>query len=133
VIGQLRPRGRGLAVGVLFAIATCGCTLLSPEPTPSPIRAESVEVAGDGRSVRVDFVGAAEFDPDDICTAQYRGTAEVVEGELVIGIFRVPHPRPAQEGDFCTLEGHARTLVLELDEPFEGDVIRDLAGQTFAP
>jgi hypothetical protein len=133
VIGQLRRRGRVLAVGVLSTVAMCGCTLLSPEETPRPIRAENVELADDRLSVRVDFVGAAEFDPDDICTARYHGTAEVNGDELVIGIFEEEHPRPAQEGDFCTLEGYARTVVIELEDPFEGNVIRDLAGQTFEP
>jgi hypothetical protein len=75
----------------------------------------------------------SDFDPDDICTAAYYATAEVIDDELVIGVFKREHPRPAQEGDYCTLEGYARTLIIELDEPFDGDIIRDLAGGTFEP
>ncbi len=128
-------RGLTALAGIVALAVIAGCSLpfLQDEVDRRPTRFEQVEIADDRMSVRVDFVGAAEFDPEDICTARYEATTDVVDGELVVGVFKLEHPKPVREGDFCTLEGYQRSLVIELDEPFEGDVVRDLAGVTFGP
>lgn len=133
----------GAAIGRLLAILTTGATLAAcglapvpiggePAPVPEgPIRFESVELADDGRSVRVDFVGGPEFDPADPCSLAYEGTATIIGEELEIGIRAMQHPKAPPPRMGCGDIGHPRTLELELERPFTGSVVRDLAGQVF--
>ena len=94
-----------------------------------PVRIEAVSLVGDRQSLSLRFTGGAEFDANDSCTVAYEATAEVVDDELVVGIFALQHPRPLGEGFACDAMGHLRTLDVELEEPFEGTRVRDLAGQ----
>ncbi len=126
-----------LAVLVAGA-ALCACAPtsqpISDENAPisdRPVSFENVLLADDGRSVRVDFVGGKEFDPDDPCSLAYHGTAEIADEELEIGIYAEQHPKPLPPDTGCAAMGYPRTLVLALDEPFTGTVVRDLAGQVF--
>lgn len=117
------------------ALAGCGTPLpiggeLAPVPE-DPVRFDDVVLADDRRSVRVDFTGSSEFDPDNPCSNAYEGTAEIVGDELEIGIYTQQHPKPLAPGTACDAMGHPRTLRLELDQPFTGTVVRDLAGQVF--
>jgi hypothetical protein len=118
------------------ALSACGATshLIGNEPGPAsdrPVSFENVVVADDGRSARVDFIGGKEFDPDDACSVAYRGTAEIIDADLEIDIYAEPHPKPLPLGTGCPAMGYSRTLTLNLDVPFTGTVVRDLAGQVF--
>lgn len=124
----------GLAV-IAAVLSACGAAPPSgggePAPVPSrPLSVETVVPAADGRSVRVDFTGGQTFDPANPCSVAYEAMAEVVDGELEIGMYARPHPMPLAPGTACDAMGHARTLTIELDEPFTGTVVRDLAGYT---
>jgi hypothetical protein len=126
---------RGLAVLAITAALFAGCALfgVAPEPDDAPraggaTRIDRVTIADDRRSVRVDFVGGAEFDPDNVCTTAYEATAEIVDGQLEIGVFALVHPKEPQEGDFCDLIGFPRELTIELPEPYRGAFVRDVTG-----
>jgi hypothetical protein len=123
-----------LVIGAV--LSACGATspLIGDENAPisdRPVSFENVVLADDMRSVRVDFVGGKEFDPEDPCSVAYRGTAEVVGEELEIGIYAQQHPKPLPPDTGCAAMGYSRTLTLDLDDPFTGMVVRDLAGQVF--
>ncbi len=118
-------------------LAACGVVPLpiggEPAPLPDrPVSFENVIPAEDGRSVRVDFVGGQEFDPDNPCSVAYKGTAEVIDEELEVGIFAERHPKSLPPDTGCDAIGHPRTLTLQLEQPFDGTVVRDLAGQVFS-
>lgn len=123
-----------ILVGVMISVALVSCGVpvaidRSHAPIPDgPISFEGVTLVDDGRSVRVDFIGGPEFDPNDPCSIAYEGTAEVVGEELRIGIFAIQHPMPLPPEQGCASMGYSRSIVLSLSEPFEGSVIRDLAG-----
>lgn len=113
-----------LVVSALLA----GCRALAgPAGPAAPI--DNVTLAGDGRSLHVDFIGGREFDVNDPCSIAYDGTAKVVGDDLEIGIYPQQHPM-AQDGAVCTMEGHARSIDLSLDDPFDGVLVHDLSGQT---
>ena len=80
--------------------------------------------------MRVDFVGGREFSATDPCSVAYRGTAQVVGDELEIGIYAEQNPATLPSGVGCDAVGHPRHLTLNLDEPYTGNVVHDLAGQT---
>jgi hypothetical protein len=121
---------------VLVAAITQACAPIAPDPEPEPepiwgtdpVQVGAVAVAPDGSAVRLEFTGAAEFDPDDPCTAEYEGSARVVDDELRVAVFRQPHPMPLVEGMGCDFIGHGRELALPLDPPFHGNMVRDAAG-----
>ena len=118
------------------ALCACAMTseLIGDERAPvsdSLVRFDSVHLADDRRSVRVDFVGGEEFDPNNPCSLAYHATAEVIGEELEIGLYAEHHPKPLPPNTGCAGVGYPRTLTLDLDEPFAGSVVRDLAGQVF--
>ncbi len=111
-------------------LAACGAMPLpgggEPAPLPDrPVSFENVILAEDGRSVRVDFVGGQEFDPDNPCSVAYAGIAQVVDEELEVGIFAEPHPKPLPPDTGCVGMGYPRALTLQLEQPFDGTVVRD--------
>lgn len=126
---------RGIA-GVrpaVFAVLLTACAAPSFAPAPdSPLHIDDVTLADDRRSVTVEFIGGAEFDPNDPCSVAYDGTTRVVDEELQIGIFARRHPKPLPPNTACSGVGYARELVLRLDEPFTGSTIRSLAGEHFS-
>ena len=137
-------------ISVAFAVAACsgssgetqapGSAAPRPDrvdptdgvpPGPEPVQAtpiQGVDIAPDGLSVRVTFVGSAEFDPANPCTHAYEARAMVAGDELQIGIFARPHPLDLPRNAACELIGYPRTLLVQLDEPFHGTSVRDLAG-----
>lgn len=118
---------RSMALLVVSALlAGCGA-FAGPAGPAAPI--DNVTLGGDGRSVHVDFIGGREFDVNDPCSIAYDGTAKVVGDGLEIGIYPQQHPM-AQGGAVCTMEGHARSIDLSLDEPFNGVLVHDVSGQT---
>lgn len=129
--------GRGLPLLAIAVLAT-GCAELGlpqPEPDPAPLldveqptTFESATLSADGREVRVEFIGGREFDPENPCSIAYRAEAEIVDGELEIGLFAQPHPLPLGPNVACDAAGYPRALVVELPEAFFGDEVRDLAG-----
>lgn len=119
-----------LAIWVLAA----GCSLLvGPTPRahieqpPRPVPIQAVTLADDGLSVRIDFIGGAEFDPNDPCTRAYVAEVEVGADDLSVGVFALGHPKAAADV-FCTLIGYQRTLAAILDRPFHGTRVLDRAG-----
>ena len=123
-----------LVVGAALCACAATSQLITDENAPisdGPVSFEYVMLADDGRSVRVDFVGGKEFDPDDPCSVAYQHTTEIVGEELEIGIYAEQHPKPLPPDTGCAAMGYSRTLTLDLDEPFTGSVVRDLAGQVF--
>ena len=127
---------RGLPAWTLVAIALVGTlaacsavtTVVGQDP-PEPLRLDNAILADDLQSVRVEFTGGPEFDPTDPCSSAYEATATIAGDELEVGVFPVPHPDPIPDGMGCDAMGHERTLVIRLEEPFTGSVIRDLSGQ----
>jgi hypothetical protein len=118
---------RSLSLIVPAAILA-GCGMFSGSGGP-PAAIDKVTLADDGRSLRVDFIGGREFDPNDPCSIDYQGTAKIVRDELEIGVYAQKHPIALSGGAACTMEGHGRSLNLTLNEPFTGTVVHDLAGQ----
>jgi hypothetical protein len=125
---------RALAVLTITAAVSSGCTLFDVSRVEQAPRAggatriESVTIAEDRRSVDVHFVGGREFDPDNVCSSAYEATAEIVDGQLEIGLFPLVHPRPPEEGEFCDLVGFPRQLTIELRDAYHGAFVRDVTG-----
>lgn len=121
------------AMTLATAVSACGWILPFPVELPRrgdhPSMVEGVAIADDHRSVDVAFIGGPEFDPDNPCSVAYDGTARVVGDELEIGIYALEHPTPIPPDTSCGLVGFPRTITLLLDEPFNGLIVRDLAGQ----
>ncbi len=119
------------AFAVVAAVTGCapriGAGPSQVPPAPTPI--DSVTLAADRRSVRVDFVGGRAFDPADPCSVAYRGTAAIVGDVLEIGVYAEPHPKPLPSGWACDAVGYRRTLVLQLPGAFDGSRVRDLSGR----
>lgn len=131
----MKPMQRAIfAVPMVVVLTACDSLPIvlpgADEPERlEPISIESVELADDGRSIRVDFIGAAEFDPADPCTSAYEVTADVDDDELLVSIFPLRHPSAGAGADVeCEAVGLLRTAVVELPRPFEGDTVRDLRG-----
>ncbi len=81
----------------------------------------------DGHQIALDFVGARAYSSDDPCSADYAAKVAVVEGVLEVGVEESRRPTPT-EGTACDAMGHARSLQVDLDEPFAGSVWRDRSG-----
>lgn len=122
----------GVGPAVFVALLTaCAAPSFAPV-ADGPLHVDSVTLAEDRRSVLVEFIGGAEFDPNDPCSVAYDGTVEVVGDELQVGILAHRHPKPLPPNTACSAVGYARELVLRLDEPFTGGTIRSLAGEHFS-
>ncbi len=110
-------------------------TPIAEEPSwpPQPERdfrylsIEQLTLSRDGQHLSLDFVGWREYAADDPCSAEYKATATVVDGVLEVGVEESRRPTPT-EGTGCDALGHARSLEVDLDEPFTGSVWRDLNG-----
>jgi hypothetical protein len=125
-----------LASAIIAVALLAACTVFEPPAggeaaphNPDPLRVETASIADDGRSVEVGFTGGKEFDLDDPCSVAYEASAEVNGDALMIGIFAKPHPGRLPEGWACDAMGYGRTVVIPLDEPFDGTTVRDLTGQ----
>jgi hypothetical protein len=100
-----------------------------PQP-PRDLRYTPIErltLSGDGRRLTLAFAGAREYSPGDPCSADYAATADVVRGVLEVGVEESRRPA-ASEGAGCDAMGHARSLRVDLHEPFTGSAWRDLSG-----
>ncbi len=132
-----------LAITLAFTLAAAACATsvpvpAGPLPTIAPadrhqVRADSVQV--DGRTVVANFTGGPIFDPDDACSIEYAMDADIIAGDLQISIYsirngRLSTPRPDGVLLTCGAMGYPRTASVELDRPFLGTVVRDLAGGT---
>jgi hypothetical protein len=115
--------------------ASTSPTPIAEEPSwpPQPDRdfrylsIDQLTLSKDGRRIKLDFVGARAYSPDDPCSADYAAKVAVVEGVLEVGVEESRRPTPS-EGTACDAMGHARSLEANLDEPFTGSVWRDLNG-----
>jgi len=88
---------------------------------------DQLTLSSDGRHLSLDLVGARQYSADDPCSAEYEATVTVVDGVLEVGVEESRRP-DATEGTACDAMGHARSLEVDLQEPFTGSVWRDLNG-----
>jgi hypothetical protein len=94
------------------------------------LRISDVTLSDDRTTVQVRF-GAG------VCEDGYEGTTREVDGILEIGIYEVRDPERSHPWDdpsahvACPMIGVERSIELNLTTPFEGEVVRDLYGQTF--
>jgi hypothetical protein len=110
-------------------------TPIAEEPSwpPQPDRdfrylsISQLTLSRDGRRIKLDFVGGRPYSPNDPCSVDYTAMTAVVEGVLDVGVEESRRPAPT-EGTACDAVGHARSLDVNLDEPFTGSVWRDLNG-----
>lgn len=107
--------------GLVVVLALTACDSLSHEPTASvpPVAVQQASLSDDGRVLTLEFVGAAQFDPEDPCTRDYKATIDRDSEELRFSVHEVPHPGANSE-TFCDLIGYPRTVEVELDPPFTG-------------
>jgi hypothetical protein len=127
---------------VLTAVALAACAAPVPVPPlptepvfagpPPPerlVRFETVAIA-EGRLVTLEFIGGKPFMLGDPCSHDYFGWAQRAGDELQAAVVDVTPRIPAPEGDviLCTLGGYPRAVTVELEEPFSGTTVRDLAG-----
>jgi hypothetical protein len=130
----VRVRITTIVAVLAVAFGTSACVLFMPTPEPQPVwgsdpvRVESVTLAEDGRSVRLEFIGAAEFDANDPCTLAYEATAEIEGDVLQIAVVPQAHPKPLAEGTACDAMGYPRQIDVALDGQFAGNRVHDLAG-----
>lgn len=116
-------------------VAGCGAPD-GGEDMGTPAHLEGFTFSDDRRSVEVEFRGRPEFDPQDPCSAAYRGTTAVVGDRLEVGVYAEQHLLPIPTGLECdeardpeTGAIQHRTLTLQLTEPFNGSEFHDLSGQ----
>ena len=125
---------RAVAVLAITAVVSNGCVLLGLVPPEAAPRAGGatpigwVTIADDRRSVQVEFTGGPEFGLDNPCSVAYDTTAEIVDGQLEIGVYGLVHPIQPEEGLLCESMGHARWLDIELPGPYLGELVRDVTG-----
>ena len=115
-----------------FLLASCSVLIdesASSARLQPPIRIDEATLGDGGRTLRLDFTGGPEFDPTNPCTVQYEVDVQDAGDVLQVGIYALRHPATPVGGVFCTDEGHFRSLIVSLEEPFGGTQIRDLAGQ----
>ena len=73
----------------------------------------------DETSLVLFFIGAAEYEPDQPCTMRYMPVVEETDTEVRV-LIRGEHP-PATDATIplaCTLEGHPRSVNVDLSNPF---------------
>ncbi|MGC8513852.1 MAG: hypothetical protein ACP5P1_12590 [Acidimicrobiales bacterium] len=96
---------------------------------PAPVSAErlgphmlsSATTGPDGRDLVVTFVGGRE--------QLFRYNVEVVQTPTAVSVVPLRRPTDAlPAGAFVTLEGHARTVAVRLEEPLGGRVLVNLDG-----
>lgn len=107
-------------------------------PPPGPYLAiESAMLSADHRTLSLTYIGGPEGDPLDPCTTDSSAWARADGDVILAAAFTDDHgPTPARQaadakyGDSwgCPLIGHAHTRQVVLPEPFEGALVRDLAG-----
>lgn len=135
-----------LAFALAFTAVVAACASEPALPTDTPValptlppgERESVrvnEVDVDGRTVTARFTGGPAFGPADWCSLEYAMDATVVAGELQVTVYSIRRgtpPSPRQDGVLltCNAMGYDRVVSVELERPFLGTVVRDLAGST---
>jgi hypothetical protein len=134
---------------LVLAVAACGST--SPTVPPSAIgsagdgtsdpatsidpppgdavRIDSVAISGDGATLTVKFTGGKDYDPSDPCTNHYFGWARETEGALRVKVVDdTPRAASGPTEAACDAIGYGRTIAIDLDQPFHGSRVEDLAG-----
>ncbi|MDL2335754.1 MAG: hypothetical protein QFC55_06975 [Chloroflexota bacterium] len=138
-------------IATILAVA-CGAMSVSPSPEASPTASFSssipppittfppipdvhvvvgdMSLAASKIELEMSFTGAAPYEPQDACSADYGALTWVVLGDLVVSITPTKHSEQAtlRPGQICADVGFERELTVTLPEPYEGDVVRDLGG-----
>jgi hypothetical protein len=136
-----------LVLAVALVLGGCGDPISSalgippvidrqPQPDDRRVRIDDIDLRDDKRTVRLGFTGGPPFDPDDPCSTDYVAVGEVRDEVLEIAVIETVSSGellPEQLDDegvqiACDAIGHARTLELELAEPFLGSTVQDLSG-----
>ena len=127
-----------LASALAFTLAACG---QAPPTTPAPasldpavppaerlVRIDDIALTDEGLTVWLRFTGGKPFVPGDPCSTAYTGWARAVGDELEVAVVQLDLGGPLSTPVACTAMGYARTVTFELDAPFRGTTVRDLAG-----
>lgn len=116
-------------------------TVIAPPPTPSMVAelpsgrvvtADEVMFSEDMQTLRLSFVGAREWSPEDpVCTADYAGWANDTGEILEVAVVNTVETRPGgltPDGHVieCDLVGYGREVIVELPGPFRGSSVRNL-------
>lgn len=123
-IGSPYPGGTRFCFNSLGLVTAA----IGPE-VADPVSFDAWALATDRKSVTVTFIGGRVFHPNDPCSISYRGTAVIDGDELVMGIYPEPFPGEVPDELVCDAAGYERSLTLELSDAFEGNQVRDVAGQ----
>ena len=140
-----RPAGRIATVVLAVALALAGCAEPDgPTPTPSPsanpgngpmppvgdaVRFDEVTLSEDGWMLTLTFVGGREYNPRDPCSSHYFGWAHERDGFLEAKIVDDTPPFPNADPNIgCDAMGHGRVVTIDLDSPYRGFRVDDLAG-----
>jgi hypothetical protein len=122
---------------LLMAVAgIVGCSGGSAAPSPEPtllttgphVRIDAALLSDDSRVLTLSFTGGPEYVANAPCTRAYVGHAEDADGVLEAEVMDVTPPRSLPSGSACTLEGHQRTVTVNLATPFLGSRLDDRAG-----
>ena len=108
--------------------ATSGSPANGPDPPPGrAIGIDEAALSPDGTALTVRFTGGKDYDPSDPCSARYLGWAHETDGVLEVKVVddTPPFAAPAPS---CPAIGYSRSVTIELDTPFTGERVRDLAG-----
>jgi hypothetical protein len=108
--------------------ATSGNPANGPNPPPGrAIGIDEATLSPDGTELTVRFTGGKDYDPSDGCSARYFGWAHETDGVLEVKVVddTPPFAAPAPS---CPALGYSRSVTIELDAPFTGERVRDLAG-----
>jgi hypothetical protein len=107
-----------------------------PQADDRRVRIDELTQNDDKRTVHLSFTGGPPFDLADACSTDYVAVGEVRDDVLEVAVIEtvtMGEGMPEQSVDavpliVCPAVGHPWTLELELDAPFLGSTVRDLAG-----
>lgn len=127
---------------LVSAIVLGGCGGFGPagdrstdplDPSAELLAVDSISRSDDHHVVILEFTGSAPYVEADPCTAQYEGWARQTDGVLEVAVVLVIgalEHGSLPSGVACEAVGYLREVQVELDQPFDGNVVRDLAGFT---
>jgi hypothetical protein len=139
--------GVAAASVVAAACATSSPTLLpstSPSANPGampsgqPISIDidiGVELSADNRTVTLRFVGGPILPANNPCRTEYAGWARPAGEVLEVAVVLLPTPLPAGQTSpvACSAIGAARSVQVDLGEPFLGTLAHDVSFGTTIP
>lgn len=118
----------------LFGMLAAGCGALNDGAgVGQSVSIDRFTLSADRTSLEVGFIGGPVYDADDPCSTDYEATSEWRDDVLEVGVVKTKGMGHGigfgNHSLTCTAMGYGRTIVLELDEPFDGSEIRDANGE----